>query len=162
MDVTLTALAPTADDTRAVGAALAELLAPGDVVALTGELGAGKTTFVQGAASGLGVTDPVVSPTFVLVRQYAGRVPVAHVDVYRLDRVQEVLDLGIEDLLDEGWVVFVEWGDVVEGLYPASHLVVELTLAEGEARRVRLTGHGPGWEARWERLEAALGRWQAA
>lgn len=162
MDATLTALAATAEDTRAVGAALAELLGPGDVVALTGELGAGKTTFVQGAASGLGVTEPVASPTFVLVRQYAGRLPVAHVDVYRLDRVQEVIDLGIEDLLDGGWVVFVEWGDVVEALYPASHLVVELTLAEGESRRVRLTGHGPGWEARWERLEGALVRWQAA
>ena len=120
MDRTLTVSARDAGDTRAVGAALAELLAPGDVVALTGELGAGKTTFVQGAAAALGVTDPVSSPTFVLIRNHEGRAPVAHVDVYRLERIQEVLDLGFDELLDGGSVVFVEWGDAIEALFPES------------------------------------------
>ena len=83
----------SADAMRALGAATASLLSGGDVIVLTGDLGAGKTTFVQGAARGLGVDDAVVSPTFTLVRAYTGRWPVYHLDVYRLDRLQEVLDL---------------------------------------------------------------------
>src|SRR2546421_3905312 len=105
----------TADQTRAVGEAVGGLLEPGDVVSLTGDLGAGKTTFVQGAAPPLGVRDPVVSPTFTLVRQYRGDVPVYHLDMYRLDRVQDVLDLGFEEMIEGDSVVFVEWGDAIEG-----------------------------------------------
>ncbi len=154
--------APTATDTRAVGAAIAELLVPGDVVALCGDLGAGKTTFVQGAAAALGVREPVASPTFVLVRQYRGDVSVAHVDVYRLDRIQEVLDLGFEELLDGGGVVFVEWGDVIDGLFPGSYLRVDLTIGDADARTITVTGVGPAWAPRWERLERALSGWRAA
>src|SRR5712691_6419063 len=104
----------TADDTRAVGEALAGLLRPRDAALLSGELGAGKTTLVQGIARGLDVRDQVVSPTFTLVREYRGRLDVAHVDVYRLDRIQDVLDLGLEDLGDGQSVLLVEWGDAVE------------------------------------------------
>lgn len=149
------------DETRKSAAALAELLQPGDVVSLTGELGAGKTAFVQGAARALGVQDPVVSPTFVLVREYRGEMPIYHVDVYRLDRLQEVHDLGFEDLLDPSGVVFVEWGDAVEALLPDSHLRVELTPDEDESRRVRVTARGPGWASRWERLEGVLQPWRS-
>ena len=154
--------ARTADDTRAVGAALTELLRFGDVVALTGELGAGKTTFVQGAARGMGSTATVLSPTFTLVREYPdGRLPIHHVDIYRLERVQDVLDLGFEEMTDDGGVVFVEWGDAVEGLMPESYLKVELTSdPHTEARRLELTGAGPAWAERWERLEHALERWE--
>ena len=105
----------TADDTRAVGAALAGLLVPGDVLVLTGDLGAGKTTLTQGIAKGLGATEHVASPTFTLVREYlTGRLPVAHVDVYRLRRAQDVLDLALDEL-DGGHdgVLIVEWGDAV-------------------------------------------------
>lgn len=155
--------AETAEDTRAVGAAIADLLLPGDVIALTGELGAGKTTLVQGAARGLGSGDHVVSPTFTLVREYRARIPIYHVDVYRLDRVQEVIDLGFEEIEDSGGVTFVEWGDAVEGLLAPSRLQVELTMTsieEGEARRLVVTGIGAGWEERWARLRAALGPWE--
>jgi tRNA threonylcarbamoyladenosine biosynthesis protein TsaE len=150
------------EETRAVGAAVAELLVPGDVVSLTGDLGAGKTTFVQGAGRGLGVDEPVVSPTFVLVREYRGQVPVYHVDVYRLDRLQEVLDLGFEDLLDPSGVVFVEWGDAIGTILPDSHLEVRLTTVDDQARGLAFTGRGPRWAGRWERLEGILGRWRAA
>jgi tRNA threonylcarbamoyladenosine biosynthesis protein TsaE len=150
----------TAEDTRKVAGALAELLAPGDVVSLTGDLGAGKTTFVQGAARGLGVTDPVASPTFVLVREYRGDVPVYHLDVYRLDRLQEVIDLGFEDLLDPGSVIFVEWGDAIEPLLPDEHLRVELRAEQGDARRLSFAGRGVRWAGRWERLEGLLAPWR--
>src|SRR6266542_421528 len=90
-------IVPGAEDMRALGEALAGVLVPGDVVALTGDLGAGKTTLVQGAARGLGVADgSVTSPTFTLVREYRGRWPVYHLDVYRLARIQDVIVLGIE------------------------------------------------------------------
>ena len=146
-----------------MGAALAALLLPGDVVSLTGDLGAGKTTLVQGAARALGVTDHVASPSFVLVREYRGSIPVYHLDVYRLDRVQEVLDLGFEDLLDPQGVVFVEWGSVIEGLLPDSHVEVELLTGEGETeRRIQITARGMSWAERWERLTSSVDTWRAA
>lgn len=161
----------SADDTRALAASIGALLEPGDVVALAGDLGSGKTTFVQGAAGPLGVTGPVVSPTFTLVREYEGRVPVTHVDVYRLDRLQDVLDLGFEDYLDGSSVVFVEWGDVIEGLLPESWMEVRLA-GENEpeeeededserdrTRTVTLSVRGSAWAPRWERLEAATAAW---
>jgi tRNA threonylcarbamoyladenosine biosynthesis protein TsaE len=149
----------TPDETRTVGAGLAELLVPGDVISLTGDLGAGKTTFVQGAARGLGVGEPVLSPTFVLVREYRGEVPVYHLDVYRLDRLQEVIDLGFEDLLDPSGVIFVEWGDAIDALLPDEHLRVELRTDDGDARRLSFSGRGVRWAGRWERLEGVLGPW---
>ena len=149
-----------AGDTRAIGAQLAPFLEPGDVIALTGELGAGKTTFAQGVASGLGFDGPVVSPTFTLVREYrGGRMAIVHADVYRLDRVQDVLDLGLDEIADDG-VLLVEWGDAVEGLLPPAHLIVELTVpGEDEARSVGVAATGGSWAPRWERLERALEPW---
>jgi tRNA threonylcarbamoyladenosine biosynthesis protein TsaE len=154
----------TAEDTRAAGRALAPLLRPGDALALTGELGAGKTTLVQGLAAGLGFDGHVVSPTFTLVREYRGRVPIHHVDVYRLERVQDVLDLGLDDATAEGGVLLVEWGDAVEGLLPAEHLVVTLTTvsADDETRSILVEGVGPSWRLRWEQVERVLEPWGVA
>jgi len=159
----------SAKETRAVGAAVAGLLSPGDVVSLTGDLGAGKTTFVQGAAAALGVTQPVLSPSFTLVREYEGARPISHLDVYRLDRLQDVLDLGFEEMLDRGATVFIEWGDAIEDLLRDSFLEVELRLPNGggdeqtddDARRLAIEGHGPTWDPRRERLEAATRQWTA-
>jgi tRNA threonylcarbamoyladenosine biosynthesis protein TsaE len=148
------------EETRKVGAAVAELLVPGDVVALTGDLGAGKTALVQGAARALGVRDPVISPTFVLVREYRGDLPVYHLDVYRLDRIQEVLDLGFEDYLDPSGVLFVEWGDAIEVLLPDNHLRVEIIARDDDVRRLAFSGRGPRWAARWERMEGQLAPWR--
>jgi tRNA threonylcarbamoyladenosine biosynthesis protein TsaE len=156
--------APTAQDTRAIGAALAALLRPGDALALTGELGAGKTTFVQGVARGSGYEGAVASPTFTLVREY--RTPertLVHADVYRLDRVQDVLDLGLAELLGDDGVLLVEWGDAVEALLPEDHLIVELTVpGEDDDRTIAIRPVGPGWVMRWERLEQVLEPWRAA
>ncbi len=153
--------APTAEDTRAIGGALASLLRPGDAVALTGELGAGKTTLVHGMARALGYEGAVASPTFTLVREYrAPSITLLHADVYRLDRVQEAVDLGLAEMLDDRGVLVVEWGDAVEALLPDDHLVVELTVpGEGDERELEVRPVGAGWASRWERLEQALDGW---
>jgi tRNA threonylcarbamoyladenosine biosynthesis protein TsaE len=152
--------APTPEDTREVGAALGPLLRAGDGVALTGDLGAGKTTFVAGVARGVGYGGAVASPTFTLVREYrAERAHLLHVDVYRLDRVQDVVDLGLQDQLDEGAILLIEWGDAVEALLPEDHLVITFTAGADETRRISVRGVGESWVARWERLEHSLGRW---
>jgi len=163
METSVGVVTISAEDTEKLGRAVSEALRPGDVVALAGDLGAGKTVFVQGAAAGLGVLQPVVSPTFTLVREYAGRLPVVHMDVYRLDRVQDVLDVGFEEYLDGRAVVFIEWGDVIQGLLPESWLGVRLTLDEqDEARRtVTVTRTGPAWTGRWELLERILAPWES-
>jgi tRNA threonylcarbamoyladenosine biosynthesis protein TsaE len=152
---------PNAQDMKALGEAIGSMLEPGDVVSLTGDLGAGKTTLVQGAALGLGVTDQqVLSPTFTLIREYRGKHPVYHLDVYRLERIQDVIDLGFEEVLDPDGVTFVEWGDAIEGLLPESYLEVELwTRVEDEGRMVVLSAPGDSWAPRWERLEALTQQW---
>lgn len=158
--------APTVDETRAIGRALAQLFRAGDAVALTGELGAGKTTLVQGVAEGLGVEDRVASPTFVLVKEYVGRLTIAHADVYRLERVQDVVDLGLDEIADGEAVLLVEWGDAVEELLPPDRLRVELTgedpTGAGESRRIVVEAVGPGWADREERLAEALAPWEVA
>lgn len=158
--------APAPDDTRAIGGALAPLFRPRDAVILTGELGAGKTTFVQGLAKGLAIEEPVVSPTFVLIKEYSGRLQVAHVDVYRLDRVQDVVDLGLDELGEGEDLLLVEWGDAVEGLLPPERLRVELTTEDGagedETRLITVAGVGESWAVRWEQVEHAVAAWVVA
>ena len=150
----------SADETRALGARLATLLRPGDVVVLTGDLGAGKTVLAKGIAAGLGVTEPVVSPTFTIVREYEGDIPLQHLDVYRLDHFQEVIDLGLDELLDGHAVTIVEWGEAVSALLPVDRLEVSLLLlppeeADDDTRVVELHGVGPAWAVRSRALDAA-------
>jgi len=155
--------AETAAATREIGATVAALLAPADVVVLTGELGAGKTTLVQGVARGLGAEEHVASPTFTLVREYVtGRLPVAHVDVYRLERMQDVVDLALDELTADDAVLLIEWGDAVEEVLPGDRLRIELTTADpdGEERRVVVRTEGPGWDARAAALREALASWE--
>ena len=136
---------------------LGELLVAGDVVLLVGDLGAGKTAFTQGLAHGLGVDEPVTSPTFTIVQEYAGRLPLAHVDVYRLDRVQDLFDLGFDEMVDGDGVTVVEWGDLVQQTVPAEHVVVRIEPGAAESERVlELSFHGPSWRARQAEVEEAL------
>jgi tRNA threonylcarbamoyladenosine biosynthesis protein TsaE len=142
--------------TRAIGAALAGVLGPGDVVGLNGDLGAGKTRLVQGAADALGVEGPVLSPTFMLVREYDGEPPVHHVDAYRLSGPLELEDLGLEDVLSADAVVFVEWADRVAAALPESWLELILSLGNDDDREIEVHPHGEAWTARRGRLAAAL------
>lgn len=151
------------EDTRALAAGLAPLARPGDIIVLAGDLGTGKTAFTQGFARGLGVIEPVTSPAFVLVRSYEGRVPLTHLDVYRLDHLQELVDIGIAEMLDEGGVTVVEWGDVVTPVLPADFLEVRLALGEADDDRlVTLRSVGPSWPPRADDLRRAVGRWSVA
>ena len=148
------------EDTRALAAEVAALAAPGDLVVLAGDLGTGKTAFAQGFARGLGVEEPVTSPAFILVRTYDGRLPLVHLDVYRLDNMQEMVDLGIAELLDEGAVTLVEWGDAVTPALPADFLEVRLEAGEGpDDRRLRIRSVGPAWPPRADRLRKAVAPW---
>jgi tRNA threonylcarbamoyladenosine biosynthesis protein TsaE len=142
------------EETRIVGASLAPSLLPGDVVSLSGDLGAGKTVFVQGVAGALGVHGRVTSPTFTLVHEYDGKLPIVHLDVYRLDHFQEVLDLGFEELMQPEAILFVEWGDAVAPLLPARYLDVELRQPDGAptTRLLTFRAHGAGWDSKLEAM----------
>ena len=126
----LTVIARSPEETRILGAALAPVLLPGDVISLSGDLGAGKTVFVQGLAAALGVSEQVTSPTFTIVNEYEGRYRIVHMDVYRLNSFQEVIDLGFDDLFDPDGVMVVEWGEAVAPLLPPRHLDIEMNRAE--------------------------------
>jgi tRNA threonylcarbamoyladenosine biosynthesis protein TsaE len=147
------------DETRALGHSLGDLLEPGDVVLLAGELGAGKTQVAKGTARSLEVHEPVVSPTFMIAREYEGRIRLVHVDVYRLDRAQEVLDLGLDDTGDDV-VTVVEWGDVAGAYLPAERLEIRLEPVDTDGamddRLITLTPYGPRWHARQTALAHAV------
>jgi tRNA threonylcarbamoyladenosine biosynthesis protein TsaE len=136
----------TEGDTRRFGRTLARLLAPGDVVGLCGDLGAGKTFLARAIARGLGVPEgvPVTSPTFTLIKEYEARLPIYHMDLYRLGGPSELYDLGLWEYYDGDGVCLVEWSDRFEDLWPASALVLSLALGDGEARTITATGVGRG------------------
>ncbi len=148
------------DDTRALAAGVATLAKPGDLIVLAGDLGTGKTAFAQGFAKGLGIEEPVTSPAFILVRTYEGRLPMVHLDVYRLDTMQELVDLGIAELLDDGAVTLVEWGDAVAQGLPADFLEVRLEAKGGpDDRLISIRTVGPGWPPRTRALKEAVTPW---
>jgi tRNA threonylcarbamoyladenosine biosynthesis protein TsaE len=123
----------SAAETETIGEHLGKRLLTGDVVLLTGELGAGKTTFVRGVTRGAGSSAPVASPTFQLVRVYPGRVQLAHVDLYRVEVLSELAGLGLEELAEQGAVV-IEWGDRLE---VGSAALIEIEHLGGDRRMIR-------------------------
>ena len=128
------------DETRALGEQLGARLGTGDVVACVGPLGAGKTCFLQGLARGLGVATDVTSPTFVLVNEYRGRLPVHHVDAYRTASLTELVDLGIEEMLHGDGVTVVEWADKLRPLLPARAITVTIRGLGDEPREIDFDG----------------------
>lgn len=137
--------------TERLGERLGAAARPGDVFALRGELGVGKTVFVRGLARGMGLGAPVSSPTFVLVNEYDGRVPLYHIDFYRLD-ARRLSNVGWEEYLELGGVVAIEWPDRAEALLPDDRLDLRLEHVADSKRRVRLEPHG----ARAEELLRAV------
>jgi tRNA threonylcarbamoyladenosine biosynthesis protein TsaE len=130
------------EETRAFGEALGRRLGAGQVVCLQGPLGAGKTTLAQGIARGLEVEDVVNSPTFTLVQEYAGRLPVYHLDVYRLSGPEEAADLALDEMLGAGGIVIIEWPERIAAVLPPDRLEVRLE-PQGEARHIAVSAVGP-------------------
>ena len=159
----INAATSTVDATRDLGAALAELARPGDLVLLVGDLGAGKTALAQGFGRGLGIEGRITSPTFTLARQYeGGRLLLHHLDVYRLEQMEEVFDVGLPELLDEGAVTLIEWGDAIAPALPSDYLEVRLAYGAGDDERViELKVVGVSWSARERAVGQALAPWVA-
>ena len=155
----LVLLSPSAASTRALGALVGRLLEPGEVVLLSGGLGAGKTTFTKGLVAALGSSEEVTSPTFTLLRTYASTPVVAHVDCWRLEDLNEVVDLALEEVLDDGGIVVVEWGEAAAPLLGAQALIVTIS-DPGElaasARRIELTDQSGRFRERLEALTPRL------
>ena len=148
----ITVVSHSAAETRGIGAALGALLRAGDVVLLAGGLGAGKTELTKGIGAALAVDAVIVSPTFTLARRYPGRPPLLHVDLYRLERVQELLDLGLEEEGDDA-VTVIEWGDIASAHLPGERLEVQVDhVAVGggslDHRLITIAPQGPAWHAR--------------
>ncbi len=134
-------------ETRAIGRRLASLLRPGDILLLAGQLGAGKTAFAAGLAEGLGISQTVVSPSFVLVRRYTGGfIPLVHADVYRIGTLNELEDLDVFEESRDG-VLIVEWGNAVAPAMPDDHLRVEFEVTGPDTRILRMVPQG-AWSLR--------------
>lgn len=142
-------------ETREAGAKLAPLLEPGDVVSLTGDLGAGKTVLVKGVAAGLGVPEVVGSPTFNILLVHPGRLMLNHFDLYRLDRADQLEDVDFWGVTESGGVTFVEWGERFPEALPADHLSVSLRITGDDSREISLEPHG-------ERASVLAGEWAGA
>ena len=154
--------------THAIAAAVASLTRPGDVIVLAGEMGAGKTAFAQGFGAALGITEQITSPTFTLVHSYPlGKITFHHADLYRLSTQHEVADLALAELAEDGGILLVEWGDVVEsslGEHLTIHLAAPLDLdhepelepALETVRELEVHGVGRSWAARWDLVLAKL------
>jgi len=136
---------PTAEDTIAAGEAFAAVLSPSDIVLLSGTLGAGKTTFVKGVAKGLGVKERVTSPTFTMVREHhcsnaLGIETLHHCDVYRVESLDEVLDLALGELVEDAAVALVEWGELAASIFGRDVMTVDFGVADDDARILTVGG----------------------
>ena len=152
-------LTTSADETRSLAAALAELVWPGDMIVLCGDLGAGKTAFTQGLGVALGVEVPITSPTFTLANRYPGAITVHHLDVYRLVHIDEVADLGLHELVDDASVTVVEWGDAIAGALPGGFLEVRLLMGDRpDDRQVEFRTVGTEWANRESAVQAVVSR----
>ncbi|RQD71027.1 MAG: tRNA (adenosine(37)-N6)-threonylcarbamoyltransferase complex ATPase subunit type 1 TsaE [Tindallia sp. MSAO_Bac2] len=129
-------------ETEALAKKLASRLKSGDILCLTGDLGAGKTTFTKALGAGLGVKEDISSPTFTLVQEYEGNFPVYHFDVYRINHPGEFNDLGAEEYFYSEGISIVEWANLVEDYLPDSHLWIEIKWLDTEKRRICLTAKG--------------------
>ena len=152
--------------THAIAGVIAGLVRPRDIIVLAGDMGAGKTAFTVGFTRALGVSedDQVSSPTFTLVHSYnSGRIPVLHADLYRLNSMAEVADLGLREQVDLGAVALVEWGDVAADVIGDS-LTIELSHDEDDdyAREIVISVEGHGWDSRWDKLRESLRQWSAS
>ena len=130
------------EQTQRLGVRIGELAQPGDILLLVGELGTGKTCLTQGIAWGLGIQEYAVSPSFVIVRELYGRLPLYHIDLYRLDHIEEIAELGLDDYLYGDGVCVVEWAEKGLGVLPMEHLLIQIDYLSDTERRFQLKPSG--------------------
>ena len=145
-----TFITPSAADTRALGEKLGRILPANSLLTLSGQLGAGKTTFTQGLAKGMGIEKKVTSPTFTMLKIYKGRLPLYHIDAYRLEDIDQ--DLGFEEYIDSDGVCVIEWSDFISGILPEERLGIDLQILEDDSRELRFTAVGEKYERLLEEL----------
>ena len=141
MDTTI--ICRTADDMETLGRSIGEKCRPGAVISLRGSLGAGKTVFAKGVARSLGIEEAIVSPTFTLVQEYDGSLPMYHMDLYRITSEEDFQMIGGEDMLYSDGVCLVEWSEIINDILPSGTLFVQITVNDDQSRTVVLSG---GWE----------------
>lgn len=141
------------EETRSLASLLSKVFQAGDVVVLSGDLGAGKTAFTQGLGLGLGVEHPVTSPTFTLANKYEGEITLNHLDVYRLEHFQEVEELGLSELIDSNSLTVIEWGNVISSVLTEGYLEISLSLGESlDERTIEFRLIGQQWVGRESEL----------
>jgi len=143
------------EETQELGKRIGQLNQPGDIILLVGGLGSGKTCLTQGIAWGLGIKEYALSPSFVIIREYKGRLPLYHIDFYRLGRVEEIEDLGLDDYLYGDGVVVVEWAEKGMGLWPPQHLLININFVSEWERRFHFYPQGK----RYEEVIQGLRQW---
>lgn len=134
----MTVISNSPEETEEIAVSLAEHLVPGDVVAMHGELGAGKTAFVRGLARGLGIVSRVTSPTFTIVNEYPGKIPLFHFDMYRLSGSDELYEIGWEDYLDRGGICICEWSEIAPDAFPESAINVYISKLGDNEREIKI------------------------
>jgi len=147
------------EQTQRLGKRLGERAEPGDVFLLTGNLGSGKTCLTQGIAWGLGVKEYAFSPSFVIIREYHGRLPLYHIDFYRLERVEEIVDLGLDEYLYGQGVCVVEWAEKGMAVLPQEHLLINLDYLSETARSISLEPKGRRYADFLKSLHSDLKTW---
>ncbi|MDD5449617.1 MAG: tRNA (adenosine(37)-N6)-threonylcarbamoyltransferase complex ATPase subunit type 1 TsaE [Candidatus Omnitrophica bacterium] len=141
-----TYLTSSREETIKLGEKIAAKLKAGDMVALNGELGSGKTTFIKGLAKGLGVKKPeyVNSPSFVIIKEYRGRIPLYHFDVFRLDSPSELDTLGLEEYFYKNGICAIEWAEKIRDLLPKNHIDIKIEILENNRRRIKFSVKSKG------------------
>jgi tRNA threonylcarbamoyladenosine biosynthesis protein TsaE len=132
--------------TQRLGRILGELAQPGDIFFLVGDLGSGKTCLTQGIARGMGIAAKVISPTFILAREYRGRLPLFHIDLYRLDSTQEIADLALEQYLDGNGLCVVEWAEKAGDVLPYDNLLIQFEYLSPKQRRIKISPAGKRYQ----------------
>ena len=140
------------EQTQQLGINMGKLALPGDVFLLSGELGTGKTCLTQGIAWGLGIEEYAMSPSFVIMREHYGRLPLYHIDLYRLDRIEESMDLGLDDYLYGSGVCVVEWAEKALSIMPVKHLLIEISYLSDTERSFRMKPSGESYLELADRL----------
>jgi len=149
----------SAEETQRFGKELGQLAMPGDVILLVGNLGAGKTCLTQGIAWGLNIDGYARSPSFVVMNEYRGRLPMYHIDLYRLDNIAEIADLGLDDYLYGKGFCVIEWADKALDLMPPQNLLIKIDLLGENERKLDLTPHGERYTAMLHEMKQGSKKW---